>query len=351
MRRVDRIHLTMLQLANFTPFEADRALLSDRDGNHIWVVVVKATFLMKEGGGLALHRDQEPVTTAPIYRGAPGRSSLLREAEVVAEHPGTDVIVNASALAPGGRPVSRLATGVRIADLTARVTVVGDRVWKRRFGRLAPSEPEPFVALPLCYERAFGGTSFGANGEAIAMAPHNPVGRGYCVDGEEMIGRPVPNMEHPQQPVLHPGPEGAVVGYGAVSPGWEPRRALAGTFDETWRRERLPLWPIDYDPRFQMCASPGLMSSAPLSGAERLELFNLTPEGSLAIDLPGICPVVITRIQFDKIRAQAQLDRVIVEPDRRVLLLVWRYSLNCGTQGRSVAKSIVDLPCGTWLSQ
>lgn len=109
--------------------------------------------------------------------------------------------------------------------------------------------------------------------------------------------------------------------------------------------------PLCYERAFHLCGSPGLVSTVPLRGHERLELLNLSPEGQLLIDLPGITPVVTTRIGFDKLRAPVQLDRVIVEPDRRALMLVWRCSLNCGTQGRSVARSIVDLPRGTGLAQ
>src|SRR2546426_607135 len=82
----------LLQLRNLTPFSAERSVLVDRDGNKIWTVVVKATFEVNSAGIAELHSSQEPVCLSPVYSGEPGSSSLLRESEMVPEHPGTAII-------------------------------------------------------------------------------------------------------------------------------------------------------------------------------------------------------------------------------------------------------------------
>ncbi len=83
----------MLQIRNDTPFQTDRAILLDKEGNHVWVVAVKATYTLH----LELAAEQEPVCKAPEYLGAPEKSSLRRDCELVVEHPGTDILVNGRA--------------------------------------------------------------------------------------------------------------------------------------------------------------------------------------------------------------------------------------------------------------
>lgn len=88
----------MLQIVNFTPFAAERAVLLDRDGHQVWTVVVKATYRLGPDGTPQLDDEQEPVCRAPEYSDGPG-SSLLREPEPV-----PDPFFMLPLPAPGGLP-------------------------------------------------------------------------------------------------------------------------------------------------------------------------------------------------------------------------------------------------------
>ncbi|KYF68483.1 hypothetical protein BE11_50380 [Sorangium cellulosum] len=57
--------------------------------------------------------------------------------------------------------------------------------------------------------------------------------------------------------------------------------------------------------------------------------------------LPRVEVVVHTWIAGERIRQRVRLDRVIVEPDEQKLVLVWRSALDCGTEARKIARSIV----------
>lgn len=329
----------MLQLTNLTPFQAERALLCDPVGNHVWVVVVKGTFHWKEDGTTDLAAAQEPVCLEPRWVGKPGGSSLLREAELVYAHPGTDVTLNATAYAPEEEPVESLVAEVRVGPLEKRVRVVGDRRWKRGPLRTSPGRAEPFTSLPIRYERAFGGNSPGGEEHDT----RNPIGCGFALDPFALHELPVPNLEHPDDPITVGGRPAQPVGFGPIPPDWSPRRERAGTFDDAWRRDRLPRWPVDFDPRFFQSAADGLASDAALRGGEEVDLVHLTPSSRMRFRLPRQRLTVDTRIAGRRIRHAVQLDRVILEPDDARVILVWRAALACGVDGRRIERSVVDL--------
>src|SRR5512143_1384452 len=104
----------MWMLINHTPYAAERTWLRDRAGQHVWVVAVKATYELREDGKVQLADEQFAPLLAPEYRGEPGRSSLLYEADLTDAKPGTDVILNASAHAPGGQLQREVVVGLRI---------------------------------------------------------------------------------------------------------------------------------------------------------------------------------------------------------------------------------------------
>ena len=56
----------------------------------------------------------------------------------------------------------------------------------------------------------------------------------------------------------------------------------------SWRRERFPLLPDDFDDRFYSSAHPDLVIDGFLRGDERIMLANLTPAGMLRTALPGV---------------------------------------------------------------
>src|SRR5262245_40669515 len=149
------VERSMLQVRNETPYPAERSIQVDRRGSQVWVVVVKATFRIGTGSvapePVPAH-DPEPVCLAPVFAGEPGRSSLLREPEMVAEHPGTDVTLIGTACAPGGRPVDRLDVGLRVGDVAKTVRVFGDRAWQPGLLGPRPTPPRPFATMPLGYE-------------------------------------------------------------------------------------------------------------------------------------------------------------------------------------------------------
>ena len=330
----------MLQIENYTPFAADRAVLLDKDGGKVWVVVVKGTFRIETDGRCVLHEQQEPVVRVPLYTAESGRSTLLRDNELVVEHPGTTVTLNASAHAPAGRQVRSTTVAIEAGPIRKSLHVSGDRSWVRSVLGLSITEPVPFARLPIAWERAFGGS--GRTPETSGQTyDRNPSGTGFAAH-EDLHGTPLPNVEYPEDPVRSARSRPAPAGFSAIPSSWSPRRELGGTFDDEWRASRSPLWPLDCDPRHHLAAPADQVSPKPFRGGELVVLTNLTPDGLMQVRLPTLYFAFDTYLRRGRASHRAQLDRVIIEPDDRRLVMVWRTALPCGSDSRAVEATMIE---------
>jgi hypothetical protein len=330
----------MLQIVNATPFAVHRGILLSLEGAHLWTVCIKGTYRLPDDGRVTLHDQQEPVTPSPIFLGKPGGSTLLRENEFVCDHPGTAVTLNASAQVPGGKAVTQLEVGVSVGSLRHRLRVVGDRAWAfGRLRRLVVTAPQPFVRMPITWERAYGGVD---QRTGVAHAA-NPIGRGWFTEPMDAVGTALPNIEWPHAPTPEPGGPAEPAGLCAVAASWSPRLELAGTADEDWAATRAPLWPQDWNPWHHNAAVRALQSPAKLRGGEEVVLTNLSPSAHLRFRLPRVHFDLRTKfIDGRTVQNAVGLDRVIIEPDAQRLVMVWRSTLDCGRDGRRVSSSWLD---------
>jgi len=83
------------------------------------------------------------------------------------------------------------------------------------------------------------------------------------------------------------------------------------------------------------------VSSQPPRLGAQVELFNLTPDSRLSFRLPAVYIVVDTDVGVDRYRQQVRLERLIIEPDEKKLVMVWRSWLDCGADARRVRQSII----------
>lgn len=327
----------MLQLANATPFAAARTTAFNENGEHVWIVAVKGTYRY-DGQGLLSLGEQEPVVDAPRYSGAPGGSTLLRDCELVMDHPGTAVTVYGSARPINGKPCTSMDVAFAVGPTVRRLKVFGDRHWRYGLAGLTPSQPEPFSSLPLLYEHAFGGADPGSATHYAA----NPIGKGYYAEYGDAAGQPLPNIEDPDALIHSWRERPAPAGFAAIPSGWSPRKELAGTVDQRWQKERAPLWPEDFQRRFFNAAPLPQQLPTKLKGGERLALQNISGQEMLALQLPRVMFDVRTKTRQGSVATLMELDRVIVEADQRKLILVWRGTLNCHSDVRQVIETIVD---------
>lgn len=312
---------------NETPFAFEAVPVADEHGRPVVVTQVKATFDMHVDGRLSIADEQRPVAPAGEWWGAPGESSMRYEPEIALAKPSTDIVLVGHAHAPASG-VGRLEVQLSVGPVERHVRVSGERTWQKRLFSARISDPTPFEKIPLCWERAFGGTDPDSPEDKPASEARNPLGVGYRrrrAAFEE--GAPLPNLEDPRD--LLEGFHSRVrpAGFGFLAPNWEPRRGFTGTYDRRWEATRSPLLPEDFDRRFFQAAPPELVPREPLRGDEKVRVVHATPTGPLETTLPGLAPPSCT-VAFRTGRPDEQpalvLDTVIVDTDDMHLVLIWR---------------------------
>ena len=331
----------MWQVDNRTPFSAERAWVRDRNGAEVWLVAVKCTFDVLPDGSLQISPNQPPVLRIPEYNGEPGKSSLRFESDLVPTKKTTDVIVAGHAYAPAGTPVTDLDIGFRVGPVTKRLRVFGDRSWNM----VGSSAPEPFVKMPLTYERAFGGVDRMSAHPELDWDWRNPVGTGFAVSRDNLPGVRLPNIEYRDEPITSWQDRPRPAGIGPIGSHWQPRASLAGTYDEKWMRDRQPLVPDDFDDRFYQSAPLDQQSPAFLRGGEPVLLYRLTPGGELRFVLPKVF-LGFETVFYDgtsQVHKERRLHTVIVEPDFPRVSLVWHTSLPCHFKVQKLDSTIVTL--------
>jgi hypothetical protein len=315
-------------LINETPFAAQELYLSDEEGRELLTVVVKATYAIHADGRLQLAEEQRPVEVAGTYNGDPETSSPRYEPEVAPKKPATDVVLIGHAHAPHAGTV-QLDVSFQVGPVRKTIRVFGDRYWFTRMGFRVMSDPAPFWKIPLIYERAFGGWDHSpSDPNKHTVERRNPVGVGYYPKrfSSFVEGAPVPNLEDPRHLIGSPTDSPPPAGFGFIGPGWAPRLNYAGTYDDAWMQNRMPLLPIDFDRRFYNAAPADQIVPGYLRGDEHVVVLNASPEGRLSFKLPGTPPPqCLVEMQDETLcTLESRLDTVIIDTDEAVVVLIWR---------------------------
>jgi hypothetical protein len=283
------------------------------------IVVVRGTFALRDGEPLRPVPRQEPVRLGDSYRGSPASTSLRFENDIAPFKPRSDIVLDAIARAPGGRPLSEWTVRVRVGRISSDLVVSGPYLWQHsRFDGWKATTPVPSFEVPITYELAWGG----------AHDERNPVGIG-AIDSSTPRDAEIAGAR-----IAAPGTQRALDarqtprGLGPLAPSWTPRRALAGTFDDTWRNERWPCVPADFDFGFYNAAHPDLVYPGHLRGDEPIELYHLS-SAPMRTSLPSyrvfglgwgrgkIAP-------FDLALDTVALDLSASDPEEHRAYLTWR---------------------------
>jgi hypothetical protein len=325
----------MWAVENQTPFATERTFVRDRDGAEIWLVAVRATFDILPNGRLQIAKSQLPVANAPKFVGKPALSSLRWDTDLPRTKLGTDVLLNGSAHVPGGRPQREVEVTLQVANIKKSLLVSGPA---HRDASGVATQPEPFQTQPITYERAFGGPITQNTKSGLhAFTSFNPLGMGL----DESPGAAIPQVRYPGTRVDDVPTNKRPAGFGAICSSWMPRRQLAGTYDEKWKRERQPLLPEDFNDEFYYAAPEDQRVPGYLRGGEQVELTNLTPSGRLTFRLPQIAFGFRTSMGGGVEQHRGNLHTVLIEPDRNRLVMVWHTSLPCHHTLYTLKRTIV----------
>ena len=92
---------------------------------------------------------------------------------------------------------------------------------------------------------------------------------------------------------------------------------------------RAPYLPRDFDARFCQIAPAGLVTQGHLRGGELVHLTGFTPNGAIQLQLPTHRVEVTYLLDGTEQSRPALLDTLVIEPDARRVILVWRAALPC----------------------
>lgn len=332
----------MWQLINNTPFAAERAFVRDQNGAEVWLVAVKGTYSINVDGSTTLAENQTPICMAPEFTGAPGKSSLLYESDLIHTKPSTDVILHGHAYAPNRRPNASVDVTMKVGKISKTLRVFGERTWQNAVIGLKMTEPKPFLKMPLVYERAFGGVDQKSeSSNKHGWEKRNPVGTGFGMQAEHVAGQMLPNVEYPEELISSWKHRPRPAGFGPIARDWSPRVELAGTYDEKWQQERHPLLPSDFSERFYHCAPQDQQTPDYLKGGESVELQNLSPGGLLRFKLPRVWLAFQTSFGKENVAHHAKLHTVIIEPDFPRVIMVWHTSLLCHNKEHKLEQTVI----------
>lgn len=314
-----------MQIRNPTLFDIAALPLVGPKGRTLFTVILKGTFALGTGEP---SDEQMLIAYADELRDDTG--AVRYESDIVPFKPRTDIALWAAAYAPDAQPAASVRVSVKVGPVEKPLMVFGERYWNhtgllRRDYRI--TEAKPFVRQPIVYEAAFGGIDMLSG----AYCSENLMGCGFydAKAKQNLVGKPLPCIEDPRHLIRSITDRPRPVGYGFYHRAWQPRAAFAGTYDETWRTQRCPLPPEDFDARFYNGAHPDLQVGGYLRGDEPVILTHLTPDGLAHFTLPGIAPICSIARQNEKGRleekqGQMHLDTLFIEPDDERYCIVWR---------------------------
>lgn len=224
-----------------------------------------------------------------------------------------EFLVAGSIHQPGGRPGPTRQALVRVGAVEKTVYAIGDRVWERG----VPSQPEPFVTMPISWVHAFGGEGF----------DRNPLGKGFAPSGEgKEATHPLPNLERPGQLVSSPKQRPEPTSFGPIDFTWPQRFSLLGTYDKKWLETRFPGFAEDLDWRVWNLAESDQQTEKPFRGDEAIVCENLHPTRPR---LEGR-PLALAARCFVQRQGADALEEVALElttywlfPERERIVMVW----------------------------
>ena len=317
-----------MELVNGTIGPAAWTLGFQADGRELLVVAIKATYKIPQGDeDPTLAREQAPLTQADEFTGEPGLSATRYESDYAHRKPLCDVLLNGSAFAPHGEPVSKVRVGLQIGPIRKRFDVIGNRFWDKILLLLWPSLPARFVKLPISYDQAYGGTDRSEKKpDKVKTYLPNPVGVGYypLTGKKALVGKPLPNTCEPGRVATSRKGRYRPMAFGPIGRNHKARLPFAGTYDKAWLQNRAPFWPDDFDYRYFQCAPPE-QQMAHLVGGEEVILENLAPEGLKRFRIPNTTmPVIFLPHRGKEQRINAACDTLVIEPDQGRFMLTWR---------------------------
>lgn len=331
-----------MTFSNNTPYAAQDFPFVDPTGRDVVVAVVKATFRIDERGETRLLAKQLPIRPVDEPWDAENPlSSVKLPGDLADRKLGTDVVVIGDAIAP--EPVTVLDIGITVGNRTVPLRVHGPRLYAKRLGGIGISSAIPFQRQPIRYELAYGG----ASEDWSEVELRNPSGVGIATRQSDLDGRPAPQIEHPERPHTSGTDRHAPVGFGAIGTHWSPRREFFGTADELWQKDRCPILPTDFDPRYYSVAHPSLWFAELVAPGTRVGIVGMSSERVLSFLVPELPIAMSARYDSGREQERPRIDTLVIQPNERLVEVSARAAFPLGRRNvlRELSANVLPRSC------
>jgi hypothetical protein len=306
------------------PFAATTFLWRGRRGELQCSVIVKTTYLLRQGTCPVADRP-DPIWTTDLYwESSPLRSVRVPSDLAPLKH-APEVTLVGHAYSPDGEPRDHLAVRLAVGDIDKSLDVFPPR----GFSLDGALEVNTATRMPLGYERAAGGPD-----------TENPVG----VDTEVLDERGVRHAPS----VLHAGHSyerlddiALPAGFGPIAAVWPARVQRLRREDLFWLGEpAVKPMPHGFDSRFFQVAPLDQWLTEPLRSDERIVLENLVPNRErLVTNLKAMVPHAAV-VMWKTMQVSLTPDTLFIDTDRAIVTLTWRGSVEVG-EGALPSKLVV----------
>jgi hypothetical protein len=229
---------------------------------------------------------------------------------------GVDLLLFAHARAPRHRPVTQMEVRMTVGSWRRSIRVTGERAWVRgASGALRPTDPVPFLELPLTLANAFGGT--GEWDGLTVMCPDNEHGKGFFLTEDEAVGGRLPNIEDPLALVAAWTDRPAPVGVGPC-PIISSQRIRSGIgMDELGRI-------VELRPKFFNAAFPEMILERVQVG-DTVRVDGVLHDGPLVFRIPDAAPQLRLAFEDQIIEPKLDIDQVGIEADLGRAFIAYRH--------------------------
>lgn len=343
------------QVKNHTAFPSQYYQMLDVTDQVFHVVVCRQTFNLRKidnEGCLVLADEQSPLVASDQFYGDLNVSSIIQESDFAPYKPKCDILfAYAYGYVPGGEASPRWPVAVHIDAWQKQIAVTGQRKLRRTdTGSLQLTEPEAATQIPICYEKAYGGTNpwpvEDPDPEQSHSEPRNPIGCGYLneqwLEQCQLNDFPAPQLEAFERPYTANTPDYPVIGLGALGRHWLPRLTKAGTYDEAWKAQRWPYLPLDFDFGYWNCAPDDQQIDYP-QGGEIVTLINLNPQSpTVNFRLPKFTVKLLLHLEAGiPLFKDMNVDTLLFDMKNFQLIVVQRALI-------SASAGVDSLEIGTW---
>lgn len=263
----------------------------EREGK---VYLVIAAGVMVDFARGAVEQEQ---TFWQIFPKAPGSTGIVDEMRPKVRG---EWLVLGSGYAPNKKPVKAVAVRAQVGNAKKELWAVGNRTWKGG----VPSDPMPFLEMPISWENAFGGEGFA----------QNPLGKGFkSTKSESGEVHHLPNVEFAGKLLTSPRERPRPACFAALDPSWQERAAKAGTYDKRWLDTKYPEFPDDFEPtHFNMAPDDQWIEGMNFEPGVRFSFENMHPDKQR---VEGALPPVRMRVFVTRSDDDGQMHDVSLRCD------------------------------------